>query len=98
MHDEMVLRHYKCFSMLKRYLFTWRTKWYLWHLLATALIVICRRQRCRRAAIVQNCRRHFWVHPLFVDRLTTGAYYSLMMKMREVDRQKIFGFKRIYPY
>ena len=40
---------------------------------------------------------HSLIRPLFADRATSGAYQSLILKMKEIDRQKLFGFVRISP-
>ena len=40
----------------------------------------------------------FWIPPLFADRaIICGAYQSLVLRMKEIDRQNIFGFVRISP-
>ena len=37
------------------------------------------------------------IRPLFADRATSGAYQSLQLKMKEIDRQNFFGFICISP-
>ena len=40
----------------------------------------------------------FWIPPLFADRaIICGTYQSLVLRMKEIDRQNIFGFVRISP-
>ena len=41
--------------------------------------------------------RRFWMRPLFADRATSGAYQSLVLEMKEIERQKKFGFVRMSP-
>ena len=41
---------------------------------------------------------HSSIRPLFADRATSGAYQSLQLKMKEIDRQNflgLFAFHRI---
>ena len=35
--------------------------------------------------------RPFWMRPLFADRATSGAYRSLLLEMKETERQKNMG-------
>ena len=37
------------------------------------------------------------IQPLFAVRATSGAYQSLVLKMKEIDRQKFSGFGRMSP-
>ena len=41
--------------------------------------------------------RRFWIRPLFADSATSGAYQSLVFKMKEIDKQKILGCVRMSP-
>ena len=41
--------------------------------------------------------RRFWMRPLFADRATRGAYQSLVLEMKEIERQNNFGFVRMSP-
>ena len=35
--------------------------------------------------------------PLFADRATSSAYQTLVLEMKEIERQKNFGFVRMSP-
>ena len=37
------------------------------------------------------------MRPLFADRATSGAYQSLVLEMKEIERQKNFGFVCMSP-
>ena len=37
------------------------------------------------------------MRPLFADRAASGAYQSLVLEMKETERQKNFGFVRMSP-
>ena len=67
------------------------------HALFVATLILIRRRRRRRNALIANRKRRFWVRPLNVNRLETGAYYSLIKRMREVDREQFFKFVRMSP-
>ena len=41
--------------------------------------------------------RNFWVQPLSADTATSSAYQSLVLKMKEMDRLKFFGFVCMSP-
>ena len=68
----------------------------IYHLFATAVVLI-RSQRRRREKNKKRRGRRFWIRPLFADRATNGAYQTLVLKMKRVDRQKIFRFVRTSP-
>ena len=67
----------------------------IYHLFATAMVLI--RSRCRREKNKKRRGRRFQIRPLLADRATNGAYQTLVLKMKGVDRQKIFGFVRMSP-
>ena len=52
-------------------------------------------RRRRREKNKKRRGRRFWIRPLFADRATSGAYQSLVLKLKEIDRQKFFGFVRM---
>ena len=57
----------------------------IYHLFATALVSI----RSRRWKREKNKKRRgsgFWIRPLFADRATSGAYQSLVLEIKEIDR------------
>ena len=68
----------------------------IYRLFATAVVLIRSRRR-RREKNKKRRGRRFWIWPLFADRATNGAYQTLVLKMKGVDRQKIFGFVRMSP-
>ena len=41
--------------------------------------------------------RRFWMRPLFADRAASGAYQSLALEMKEIEKQKKWGFVRMSP-
>ena len=41
--------------------------------------------------------RRFWIRPLFANRAISGAYESLVLKMKKIDRRKKFVFVRMSP-
>ena len=67
----------------------------IYHLFATAMVLI--RSRCRREKNKKRRGRRFQIRPLLADRATNGAYQTLVLKMKGVDRQKIFGFALMSP-
>ena len=68
----------------------------IYHVFATAVVLIRSRRR-RREKNKKRRGRPFWIRPLFADRATNGAYETLVLKMKRVDRQKFFGFVRMSP-
>ena len=60
----------------------------IYHVFATAVVLIRSRRRRRE----KNKKR---IRPLFADRANNGAYQTLVLKMKGVDRQNFFGFVRI---
>ena len=61
----------------------------IYHLFATAVVLICSQHR-RRGKDKKRKGRCFWIQPLFADRATNGAYQTLVLKIKGVDRQKPF--------
>ena len=59
----------------------------IYHLFATALVLI--RSRRRKREKKKKRGRRFWIRLLFVHRGISGAYHSLVLKMNETD--KILG-------
>ena len=41
--------------------------------------------------------RRFWMGPLFADGATSSAYQTSVLEMKEIERQKNFGFVRMSP-
>ena len=68
----------------------------IYHLFATAVVLICSRHR-RRGKDKKRKGRCSWIQPLFADRATNDAYQTLVLKMKGVDRQKFFGFVWMSP-
>ena len=60
----------------------------IYHLFATALVLIHSRRRKREKKLKKK-RKAFLDPPLFVHRGISGAYQSLVLKMNEID--KILG-------
>ena len=48
-----------------------------------AAIIIIRQRRRRREENKRKISRQFWVRPFFLDRYNTGAYESLVQKMKK---------------
>ena len=68
----------------------------IYHLFATAVVLICSRHQ-RRGKDKKRKGRCSWIQPLFADRATNDAYQTLVLKMKGVDRQKFFGFVWMSP-
>ena len=68
----------------------------IYHLFATAVVLIRSRRR-RREKNKKRRGKRFWIRPLLADRATNGAYQTLVLKTKRVDRQKFFGFARTSP-
>ena len=68
----------------------------IYHVFATAVVLIRSRRR-RREKNKKRRGKRFWIRPLLADRATNGAYQTLVLKMKGVDRQKIFGFALMSP-
>ena len=66
----------------------------IYHLFATAVVLIRSRRR-RREKNKKRRGRRFWIRPLFGDRANNGAYQTLVLKMKGVDKQNLFRFVRI---
>ena len=60
-------------------------------------MVLIRSRRRRREKNKKRRGRFFWIRLLFADKATSGAYQSLVIKMKEIDRQKFFEFARMSP-
>ena len=60
-------------------------------------MVLIRSRRREREKNKKRRGRRFWIRPFIADRATSGAYQSLVLKMKETDRQKSFGFVRMSP-
>ena len=69
----------------------------IYHLFAAALVLIYSRRRKRGKKKKNGRGRRFFIRPLFADRTTSGAYQSLTLKMKEIDRQKCFEVVRMPP-
>ena len=57
----------------------------IYHLFATALVSI-RSWRWKREKNKKRRGSGFWNRPLFADRVTSGAYQSLVLEIIEIDR------------
>ena len=66
------------------------TKLNIYHLFATALVLIPFRRR-KRQKNKKTRRGQASLDPIFAERTTSGAYQSLLLKMKQIDRQKSLG-------
>ena len=68
----------------------------IYHLFATSMVLIPSPRR-RREKNKKRRERRYWIRPSFANRATSGAYQSLALKMKEIDRQNFGGFVRMSP-
>ena len=68
----------------------------IYHLFATSLVLIPSPRR-RREKNKKRRERRYWIRPLFANRATSGAYQSLALKMKEIDKKFFGGLFACHP-
>ena len=51
----------------------------------------------KRKKYKKRRERRYWIRPLFANRATSGAYQSLALKMKEIDKKFFGGLFACHP-
>ena len=61
------------------------------HAVLAAMLVILRRRRRRRIKKNKaNFKKRLWIRPTNADRLNSGAFYSMFIVLKSLDRCEFF--------